>query len=116
MQNLGFKIPEVLYSSDLVSSDITLVSASSTDLINYLLKTVSASDYLAAHNVQAYSSKSDYCVSQVSFQNFIPLAYSQYNKRRENKDFIPYLSILDYIASLGTNKLESYLSECNEWL
>ena len=115
LNDLGVSLPKIIKSQHLLENVNIANFKSPIDLINYLLQSVESSTYLAAHNVQSYSNKADYSVSNVYYQNFNPMCYEQYKASRENSEFIPYLSILDYIASVGLNDLYSYLDRCNEW-
>lgn len=115
LKNLGIPLPKIIYSSRLLENIDLTDFTTPLDLVNHLLESVEASTYLAAHNVQSYSNKNEYNVSNVLFQNFTPIYYDQYNASRQDKEFIPYLSILDYIASIGLNDLDAYLEKCNEW-
>lgn len=116
LKDLGFDIPNFIFSSQLDCGKSETIGLKGARLIDKMLNDVNATTYLAAQNVRGYSSPEDYTVKSVLFQCFVPHEYNQYSKGRGNMAFIPYLSVLDAIASIGIDETKSYLVACNQWL
>ena len=113
---LNFELPPIIFSSKLKNlDDLDSPKLKGAYLIDNILREVNATTYLAAQNVQSYSSPDDYSVNKVLFQRFTPLPYQQYCKGRLDSAFIPFLSVLDIIASIGVSRTHSYMNSCNEW-
>lgn len=115
LTNAGFKLPKVRFASELrvcSASDNTLRGLS---LVNGILSEVGATTYLAAQNVRSYSQASDYSVKKVFFQHFKPEVYDQYSLGRLDTSFLPCLSVLDIVASIGVEKTMSHISHNNSW-
>lgn len=113
---LGFNISPIILSSQLSQANNSLFSGShGASLVDRILQAVNATTYLAAQNVQTYSSREAYSVDNVLFQRFTPLPYQQYCKGRKDVEFVPFLSVLDTVASIGVERTIAYMDSCNEW-
>lgn len=112
----GFQLPEIVFSSDLNLNPELIADLRGADLIDLILKEVGATTYLAAQNVRAYSTPQDYLPCTVMFQHFMSNPYDQFMKGRIDSSFIPCLSVLDVIASIGVDNSISYMDKCNSWL
>lgn len=115
LSKVGFALPPIVLSSELKCLADYSAPQKGVDKVNAILDEVGASTYLAAQNVRSYSSASDYTVDHVWFQSFSSLEYLQYSQGRKIDTFIPYLSVLDTIASIGIDSTIRYMSECNAW-
>lgn len=115
LSKAGFVLPPIVFSSQLTGLSNYPSPLKGVSKVNAILKEVGASTYLAAQNVRSYSSIDDYSVDRVLFQQFTPIEYSQYRKGRKTDSFIPFLSVLDTIASVGVDETIEYMSSCNAW-
>jgi hypothetical protein len=119
LQEYGFSLPKLLYSSALLQPDhLFQHEVSGVTMINRLLNLVSAETYLAAHNTIFYAKRNDYEVKNVLIQDFRGREYSQVQKiksRNISIGFIQNLSCLDALSFLNPTEILSYLDESNNW-
>ena len=104
---------DFLYSSDFTKQ--TMSNATRTNRICQLLEWSDASTYLSAFGSFEYMLKDqyDYKKYPVLFQNYQPKPYKQIH----SDEFVPYLSVLDALFNIGSEKtLELIKNGTEKWL
>lgn len=116
LRTYGLKLCKTIKSSQLIYSDETAKELKGIDMVNYLLKMLSATTYLAAHNTVNYASRDQYNVSDVLIQDFKSIEYPQaLNGQNIEHHFRINMSILDAISFMDLDALVKFMDASNEW-
>lgn len=115
LQESGLITCKLIYSSNIINGNASILNLTKIDMVNALLSEVSASTYLASQNTALYSHRSQYRVNNVLFQAFTDKQYPQKFDPESQYDFIAKMSCLDTISCIGTYSILEYLNSCNSW-